>query len=127
MPAVNNQPITLDAFYKAACTARATGGALDVNRNGALVVKGKQWHGRAALWLKEQIFPNTHAARNERILNAFGESLRIHWAVSNPVYRGKKFALTAAAKKNIRLFSNQGMNRKIISNIHEARSKPNGL
>ena len=69
-------PIPLEHFVHRANSARELGGGLDINKNNELVVKGNTWLGRAALWVKQHMFPDKIRAQNQRVLDAFNQTLR---------------------------------------------------
>ncbi len=67
--------ISISDFAQKARQAQAVGGALRLDKQGGLVVKGNNFFGRAALWLKDRLSPNKARAQNVAVLNAFEKSL----------------------------------------------------
>ena len=68
-------------FQEAARLAEEMGGTLRLNKKGELLIKGTSFLGKAALWLKENLFP--HAARREnlKVLHALERLLNKHYKV----------------------------------------------
>lgn len=49
--------------------AQSIGGALRLDNNNQIIIKGTTFHGRVALWLRKVLTPNTEKAKNLAVLN----------------------------------------------------------
>ncbi len=72
---VNPPSISLNSFAQKAQQAQAAGGALRLDKQGGLVVKGDSFFGKAALWVKDNLFPKASRAENVAVLSALERTL----------------------------------------------------
>ncbi len=76
MPPISNPPaVTLNVLRLKAEQASRLGGALAIDRQGQLQVKGTTWRGRAAIWLKDHLRPNAVRVDNQRLFQMLEDAL----------------------------------------------------
>lgn len=85
------KPVSLDAISQFSPAANAPNwlqtqaqqaiaqnAVLDFTRSGMPILKGQNWRGRAALWLKDRLIPGHRYQRHLRVINALNHATRFN-------------------------------------------------